>query len=199
MAKNYSDEELRKMEERRDLLKMKQGIIEESDLIPETGYEKIPELHGWAKIKNYIYHYKWLYLVIILAAAMVTFLIVQAATVEREDLHVLLISSAPDSDLSWHMNSIETALEKYCPDFDNNGYVHVGVSYIDVSSENGGTYYIAQLEKLSSELYAANGQFIISEEALWEVLVEKNRFTSDIFCSFSEKYPKICIDMILPL
>ena len=68
MAKT-DDEDRKELQERRELLKMKQGLIEESDLIPETGYDKIPELHGWEKIKNNIYHNKVFYIIGILGTA----------------------------------------------------------------------------------------------------------------------------------
>ena len=183
------EEERRKMEERRALLKMKQGIIEESELIPEDGYEQIPELHGWAKIKNFFYHYKVLIIVLTLVAAMLAYIIVQSVNVERNDLYVLLLSTDEGSELAWQMNYLETALEEYCPDFDNNGYVHVGIVYIDISSEENGTYYMAQLEKLSMEMSTGDGQLIIGEESMWERLVEQNRFGSGVFMDLTEEYP----------
>ena len=47
---NKKDEEQRKQQEYRELLKLKQGLIDESEMIPETGYEGKVELHGFKKI-----------------------------------------------------------------------------------------------------------------------------------------------------
>lgn len=187
MAKT-DDEDRKELQERRELLKMKQGLIEESDLIPETGYDKIPELHGWEKIKNNIYHNKVFYIIGILAAALVIFLIVQAASVEREDVHVLLIQTEPDTEMGLNVSGVEIALEQYCPDFDNNGYVHVGVDYINVSSDANGEYYMAQLEKLSTELYDSTGQLFVTDKGIWGRVGDTTRFGSKTFVDFTDKY-----------
>ena len=45
-------------DDKRELLKLKQGLIEESETIQEEKHEVI-ELHGWKKVSNFFYHYKW--------------------------------------------------------------------------------------------------------------------------------------------
>lgn len=47
------------------------------------------------------------------------------------------------------VNDIELALEKYCPDFDGNGYVHVAVYSIDLT-KSGNMQYIHQTQPNST-------------------------------------------------
>lgn len=151
-----------------ELLKMKQGLIEESELIPEKGYEKIPELHGWAKFKNYLYHNKWFILMGAFAAAVVAIIVVQIASKEKYDMKVLAIANDPDSEMVMHANNFERALEKYCPDFDGNGEVHVEVVYINRTSKVTNQLNQADSQKLSAELQSAEAQFIISDDQYTE-------------------------------
>lgn len=192
MGNKDEERERQKQQEYRELLKMKQGLIEESELIPETGYEKPPELHGRAKFSNFIYHNKWYLIVGIFAAALLTFLIVQTVTREKNDLYVLVISTTRQSELGWRTSDLEAALEKYCPDFDGNGYVHVGINYIDISTESGvSDYSNAQSIKFTSEIFSGESQLFIADEGLWAALFDnETTASSNFFESFSDRLPE---------
>ena len=58
------DDEQRLLQERRELLKLKQGIIEESDIIQQDEPEEILRPTGIKAVENFFYHYKW-YVVLI--------------------------------------------------------------------------------------------------------------------------------------
>lgn len=155
----------REREERIELLKMKQGLIEESELIPENEYVKMPELHGWARFANFFYHNKAFILLGTFLAVVITVLAVQIATKEKDDLYVLAIAFDENSELGWRTQDLERTLEKYCPDFDGNGKVNVTVNYIDRTSEKiVSQYEQAQAQKLTAEFMSAISQFIISDE-----------------------------------
>ena len=155
----------REREERIELLKMKQGLIEESELIPENGYVEMPKLHGWAKFANLFYHNKAFILLGAFFVTVITVLVVQIATKERDDLYVLAIAFEEDSEIGWRTRDLESALEKYCPDFDGNGKVNVTVNFIDRTSENIiSQYEQAQAQKLTAEFMSASSQFIIADE-----------------------------------
>lgn len=191
MQNKDEERERRKQQEYRELLKMKQGLIDESELIPETGYEKPPELRGLSKLQNFFYHNKWYISVGIFAAALLTFLIVQTATREKNDLYVLVISTTRQSELGWRTSDLEAALEKYCPDFDENGYVHVGINYIDISAENAGEYAVAQSIKFTSEIFSGDSQLFIADEGLWAALFDNETAASpDFFEDFSDRLPE---------
>lgn len=191
MSKKDDERQRKAHEEYVELLKMKQGLIEESELIPETGYDEMPELTPWGKFTNYIYHNKVFILVGAFLIALMTFLIVQLVTRKVNDLYVLVISTSPDSELAWRYDDLEDALTKYCPDFDNNGYVKVGVNYIDLSFNSGvPDYDSAQSMKFTAEMYTGDSRLIIADEGLWERLREADGLTEKLFEDLSEYFPE---------
>lgn len=191
MSKKDDERQRKAREEYIELLKMKQGIIEESELIPETGYEKIRELHGFEKVTNYCYHNKWFILIGAFLAAIVIFLVVQAVSREKEDLFVCVVAMDHKSELGWRLDDLEEALEMYCPDFDGNGNVHVLINYIDLSSENQNTeYHMAQQQKYTASMMSGDGQLILTDTGLWESIYEKEQFEDRIFIDYSDKYPE---------
>ena len=155
----------REREERIELLKMKQGLIEESEIIPQNERAEAPKLSGWKKFTNFFYHNRPFILLGAFFAFVATVLVVQLVTREKEDLYVLAIAFEEDSELGWRVDDLETALERYCPDFDGNGKVHVSINYIDrTSGQTGNQYDEAQIQKLSLEFMSATAQFIIADE-----------------------------------
>lgn len=172
--KRETDEERarRDREERIALLKMKQGLIEESELIPESGYEKPPEPRGLSKLGNFFYHNKAFILIGAFFAALIIFFVVQIATREKEDLYVLAIGFDENSELGWRTQTLKSALEKYCPDFDENGEVHVTVNFIDRTSGGYTSQYDqAQIQKLTAEFLNASAQMLITDEGIVDWLV----------------------------
>ena len=155
----------REREERIELLKMKQGLIEESEIIPENEHVKMPELHGWARFANFFYHNKAFILLGAFFAFVITVLTVQLVTKEKDDLYVLVVAFDENSELGWRTIDLERALERYCPDFDGNGKVNVTVNYIDHTSQNIISQYDqAQAQKLTVEFMSASAQLIITDE-----------------------------------
>lgn len=191
MSKKDDERQRKAREEYIELLKMKQGLIEESELIPETGYAEMPELHGWERFKNFVYHNKIFILLWGFFGALAIFLTVQLVTREVYDLYVLVISTSGESELMWRYGDLEEALEMYCPDFDGNGYVKVGVNYIDLTfSEGMSEYNSAQSMKLSSEIYMGESQIFIGDEGFWRQLYEEDGLEVDLFEDLSEYFPE---------
>lgn len=160
---------LRDREERIELLKMKQGIIEESEIIPETGYAPPPKENAWQRLSSFVYRNKIFVVLGVLFAAIAALIIYQFATREKEDLHVLFVAYDPDSMMMLYSDVIAEALEQYCPDFDGNGKVHVSVNFIDRAQRgNSSQYDDAQRQRLNSELEYGSAQLIITDEGFTE-------------------------------
>lgn len=171
--KRETDEERarRDREERIALLKMKQGIIEESELIPENEHAEARKLTGREKVSNFIYRNKAYILLGAFFTFVVTLLTVQLLTREKEDLYVLAIAFDSKSEMGWRYGDLTTALEKYCPDFDENGKANVVINYIDrTSGEIYSDYDRMNAQKLTMEFMAATSQFIIADEEILEWL-----------------------------
>lgn len=161
------EEQQRQQREKAELLKLRQGLIEESDEIPEDAPPKYEKPKGWKAVENFFYHYKWMLFGTIFAVALASFLIVQTVTKQKNDLYVLVIANSASDGFYVKTADIEVALERYCPDFDGNGYVHVGVNYIDLANGNGMSEYSdAQRDKFSAELFTGDSQLFLTDRQI---------------------------------
>lgn len=176
----------RDREERVALLKMKQGLIEESELIPETGYAAISELHGWEKISNFFYRNKWFVILGVIFAAIIIVCVFQFIFKENSDLHVLVIANNDDTELTWRYEDIEKALEQYCPDFDGDGKINVTVNFLDHRVEEADNQVVVtNNQRLSTELKLANAQLIIADKEFVEWMAKEKKPT-DVFLDQSD-------------
>lgn len=174
-------------DDKRELLKLKQGIIEESDVIVEKNREKT-ELHGIKKFQNYVYHNKWYIICAVAIVGLALFLLIDVFTKEKADLRVMLVTTdmTQTPGLVTKVNDIEKALELYCPDFDNNGNVHVEVYFVDISRVVDDDYYYSNQAKLYGEINNGVAHLFICTKELLEQIQgdEKN----DLFVDLEELY-----------
>ncbi len=191
MADKQQDEQARLLQEKRELLKLKQGIVEDSDIIEVDKPQEVIELHGMAKVENFFYHYKWYVIVIALVSLFVGYMIYDTVTKEKYDLYVLAVSTTNASGIYVKSFDLEEALEQYCPDFDGNGYVHVAVNAINLSTENGVSQYTdADSYKFSSEVITGDAQLYLADEGILDVIAEMaNDEELQYFIDISDKYP----------
>lgn len=179
-------------DDKRELLKLKQGLIEESETIKEDKPQKI-ELHGRAKWENIFYHYKVPIFLGIFAVIVVTFLSVDYFNREKMDVRVLMISSTEDAGniISLKGEALEFAFERYCPDFNGDGKVHVEAYLIDLYQ---GEYadpnmVMANTAKLFGEMQTGIGQMIIGNKDAFAEIIGKEEKIEDYFTDLSELYP----------
>ena len=190
MANKYQDEQ-EKLREKRELLKLKQGLIEESDVVEDYeishDYEKPT---GSKSVENFWYHYKWHVIGITFAVLMIGIMVVQTITKEKNDLYVLAVSTQNSSGIYVKQTDIEKALEQYCPDFDGNGYVHVGINFVNLSTEGGVTEYSdAEAYKFRAELFTGDAQLFLADDGILETINGIADGEIEFFIDFSEKYP----------
>lgn len=167
------EEQQRQQREKAELLKLRQGLVEDSVEFEERTEPQYEKPTGWKAVENFFYHYKIQLIIGIFAAAILTFMIVQTVTREQRDLYVLAISTGGSSGIYAKTNDIETALERYCPDFDGNGYVHVGVNFIDLYTDGGYSEYTdANNYKFSAELFSGDSQIYLTDTGIIKLINE---------------------------
>ena len=100
-------------DEKRELLKLKQGLIEESEIIQEQKRE-YAELHGWKKVQNCFYHYKWHVVVAVFFIAVISFLVYDLVKKEQGDMRVLVVTkeSTTAKQVNYKTKNFELAFEK---------------------------------------------------------------------------------------
>ena len=181
-------------DEKRELLKLKQGLIEESEAIPAETREKPAELHGIARVKNEIYHLGWAIPVIIGAVALAAFIIVQLASRPKEDICILIIAAAESSELFRFSDSndvIKPALEKYCADYDGNGKVYAETVFIDLSDSSGnGQYNDTQHGIFNSQVKYGSAALILADPELLELVNGWYENPINAFEDLSEELPE---------
>ncbi|MGN0554105.1 MAG: hypothetical protein ACI4I1_12035, partial [Oscillospiraceae bacterium] len=148
--------------DRIELMKLKQGVISEEDIPREE--EVVKEYTVREKIGNFFYHYKITVLVVVLVAALFVFLIGDIITNKSPDVSVMIL--ATDSEFQFRTNDIETMLEAYCEDFNNDGEVYVRVSYLPaIYNENDVDTYFNQSyqTKLMAEFQGGDSIIVIAD------------------------------------
>lgn len=180
-------------DDKRELLKLKQGLIEESDIIKEVPHEENInyEVKGAGKkIANFLYHYKIHIIVIAFFAAIAFFLTYTVITKEKADIRVLVFAENPDTTASvfFKINDFETAFEQYTPNFDENGYTHVEVFSMNMNPEQDSNYYVANQAKLFGELKSGIAQIYAADRSCLELIIGDQE-ESQAFVNLSALYP----------
>ncbi|MBQ3842242.1 MAG: hypothetical protein II820_06105 [Ruminiclostridium sp.] len=154
-------------DDKRELLKLKQGIIDEEESAIHEEEKPVYEVHGVKKIENFFYHYKWYVVAGVFFAAVFVFMLVSLLQKEQGDLRVLVVTKDKDiaSNVSYKTQEFEKAFELYCPDFDDNGYIHVDVYNVDLSDNPDPQYSLASVTKITSELMYGEAQMFIMDSA----------------------------------
>lgn len=190
-----TDEE--KQRERLELLKMKQGLISESELIPEEPEKQpAPPMTAAQKISNFFYYNKLKLLIGAAVVIVLAFLITQTIFREKPDIEVLLIGTQSNSPLTSRSRQIELALEQCCPDLNSDDNVHVSVISVDLGlEETAGQYYLSQMQIFDREL-VGNACIIISDSGFLDYMTEDVGASLEVFKDLSksgENAPQYCI------
>lgn len=169
------------MEERRELMRLKQGVIEESELIPEDEPEEEIKLTVWGKIKNFFYHNKWWLGLACFVVLLGVYLIVDIINKPRPDMVVLLIGEYPSVGQNSYLSDY---IGSFAEDFNGNGKTEVDVYYIDYQKDGGYANYANGADtKLTTEMQIGDAVIIIAGDAFKELIED------DILVDLSEMYP----------
>lgn len=171
-------------QERLELLKLKQGVIAEEDVV----YEKEPEKHYtvWQRIGNFFYHNKVYIIFGTLLAALAAFLIYDYVSAVRPDAVVMIIAS--DGEFNFITEDISEFLGQYCGDNNGDGKVSVRVSYLPAApSEDSVSMYYQQADqtKLMAEFQGTEAIMVMGDYEACEVL----GITEGVLADLSEYFP----------
>ncbi len=155
-------------QERLELLKLKHGVIEESETIHEETEEKV-RLSLWGKIKNFFYHNKWWLGIGTVTACIAIFLIVNLVTRPNPDMIMLMIGE------NYTLNE-ESGLTEYissfCDDFNGNGKTEAAVYYIPYTGDQGKDYANGVQTKLTVEVQSGEAVIVLGNNMADEVFYD---------------------------
>lgn len=150
-------------QEHLELIRLKQGIIKESDTIFEEAKEE-KKYTIWQKIRNFLYHNKWWMGIAGFFVFVAGYLIYQTVTMEKPDMIILLVAH----DDYFHAASSENIcklFEQYIDDENGDGKVNVDVYYIPASQQTAErSGYTGDSTKLFAEFQTGEAVLVISDE-----------------------------------
>ncbi len=143
-----------------ELMKLKQGVIDSSDVIKEV-HEEAPKQTALQKVSNAWYRSKWLILFVIAMVIIVAYITYDMVTADVPDLTVLVVSSDPG--FYYRTEEIQSFFEDYCGDKNGDGETHVMIYNIstDYSDPNTATASQAQL---MSQLQTGENVLVLSDQ-----------------------------------
>lgn len=157
-----------------ELMKLRQGVIETSDVIKEV-HEEAPKLSLGQRISEAWYRSKWL---IVFAVAMIFvagYITLDTILAEKPDYTVLVISD--DTALYYRTPEVEAFFESYCDDINGDGKVSVMIYNISTNYSDP-TMSQSNQAQLMSQLQSGENVLLVS-----------NYPTDFAMTDFREKYP----------
>ena len=158
-AKAKKDYEKSLNDRKIELMKLKQGVIESSEIVKED--EKVTQKLSFSDaLSNIWYRSKWLIIFAAFCLFAFGYIIFDAAFKTKPDLTVLVLSY--DDALYYRTEEVRAFLEGYCDDLNGDGEVYVLVYNIstDYSDPNTATANQAQI---MSQLQTGENILLISD------------------------------------
>lgn len=155
-------------EEKKDVLKVRQGIADESEVFADDDSGEKKYSFG-EKIKNFIYHNKWWLGITTFLVAMAAFLIIDTLTTIRSDVKVMLLSD--DDELQVRMDNIQEYFNGHVVDYNNDGRQYTDVVFIPISRNaedniKSAVGYENSLTNLSTQFQLAECMMILADSAV---------------------------------
>lgn len=156
-------------QEKLELLKLKQGVISEEDIPTEVKTER--HYTVWERIGNFFYHNKAYVIVGTAMFLILAFLVYDMVTRVTPDVTVMII--AKDDTFQIYDEKVELLLERYCPDYNEDGTVDVRVFYAPaVMGDSPNELYTRQSDqtKLVAEFQSSSTVMIIADKESCEAV-----------------------------
>lgn len=171
-------------EEKVELLKLKQGVISESDKLDLKPDEK-KHYSPWQKFKNFIYHNKWWLGISTFFVLIAAFLVYDTLTTTKPDIKFMLLCN--DTELYYKIEDIGKFFDQFTDDYNDDGKNCADILYIPIS-ENDDTnsmgLYESSLTKLSAEFQMGETMLVIADKNSAELIMPE-----ETLVNLEELYP----------
>lgn len=161
MEQQRKDYEKQLGNEKIELVKLKTGVIDESDIIKEEVSAPI-KLSKSEWIKNFWWHHKFIIMGIILAAAVVFYITYDTVSRVKPDIKIIM---TVNNGLVNRTEEVADYFEKFCPDINGDGEINVQILSVPLPDNTNDYVQIQQYQ----EVYLANMQtgeviFILTDD-----------------------------------
>lgn len=144
-----------------ELMKLRQGVIESSDIVKEE-HEEAVKLTLGQKISGAWYRSKWLILFVAFLIVVFVYITYDTLTTVKPDYTVLVISS--DSALYYRTVELEEFIESFCDDVNGDGEVNVLIYNISTDYTSDPSTATASQAQLMSQLQSGENVLLISDQ-----------------------------------
>ncbi|MCI7805360.1 MAG: hypothetical protein MR503_09860 [Oscillospiraceae bacterium] len=171
-------------EEKVELLKLKQGVISESDKLDLKPDEK-KHYTPWQKFKNFIYHNKWWLGISTFFVLIAAFLVYDTLTTTKPDIKFMLLCN--DTELYYRIEDIGKYFDQFTDDYNDDDKNCADILYIPISENedtNSMGLYESSLTKLSAEFQMGETMLVIADKNSAELIMPE-----ETLVNLEELYP----------
>ncbi len=168
------------LEEKKELIRLKQGIIKESETIHEEEAAPVV-MTPWQKVRNFFYQNKWWLGFGTIIILIVGYLIYSFLSKPDPDLIVML---ACDNDKVNSFSGLQDYLEEFTDDFNDNGKILASVYEITISDNSYANYQNGTDNKLSVEFQSADSVLVIGDQKLTDIIKPE-----EVYLDLEEMFP----------
>lgn len=162
-------------EEKVELLKLKQGVINESDKLNLTPDEE-KEYTLWQKFKNFIFHNKWWLGIASFFVLVISFLVYDTLTTTDPDICIMLLVDS--EDIFKNQPQICDYLETHTKDYNEDEEIYTNVFYIPISGDERDHtgMYESNMTKLSGEFQLGQTMMVIADKKSADIILPEKSF-----------------------
>jgi galactokinase len=190
IAEKYAQREKEKKEayekklhdERIELMRLKQGVLDESEATIHEEKEEEVQLSFGKKIANFFYHNKWWVGLGVFFIALGGYLVYDLLSKPNPDMVILMIC---DNNPVGTSTFLEEYFEEYAEDSNGNGKVLVNVYYIPYGDDDYQNYVNGVQTKITTFLNNADGVMVIGNKKTVDDLLP----AEESFVDLSSIYP----------
>ena len=153
-------------EEKKELMRLKQGLIEDSEIVHEEAAVEVKRTIG-QKISSFFYLNKWWLGIGLAVVLIVGFLVYNLLQRPRPDMKVLVVTKSSDIAAS---DGLTDYLQGFCKDNNNNGETLVAAVGISMSDNDYVNYQMGNDTKLTAELESADSVIVIGDGNLDKIV-----------------------------
>lgn len=144
-----------------ELMKLKQGVIEESDIIKEV-HEEQPKLSLGEKISGMWYRSKWLIIFCVVIACAFAYIIYDTVTATQPDYTVLAISN--NMAMYSRTPELKEFFESFCDDINGDGKIDVLIYNITTDYDSDPNMAQSSQAQIMSQLQSGENVIILSDQ-----------------------------------
>ncbi|MBO4877499.1 MAG: hypothetical protein J5501_05800 [Ruminococcus sp.] len=178
--RSREEHERRLNEDKIELMRLKQGLIQESETIHEEKEEEI-KLSFPKKISNFFYHNKWWLGLGVIGAITVVWFAVSMLSRPHPDMIVTIVG---ENYALGEESKVADYFASFADDFNGNGKVEVDIHYIPYTSDEQKNYANGIDTKLTTHMQSSESVILICGPDIPELMK-----TTDVFDDLSERYP----------